>query len=311
MSVPFEVEAQLNYPPYGGGDKVDRSMEVNHRPASYRGFNLKVPVREPVVARAELASFLREEIIPRLALAHRDHGTRPEDIQIFCDTCKVQSGDVLEFTTILSSQTFAEAVAFVEGLRSQGNSLATIFLHLFAPTARRLGEFWEEDRLDFFDVTIGLSRLQQLLRTLAPFLGEGPKAMQVDGPKALLGPAAGEQHTFGVFMVGEFFRRAGWGVTDCCVNSVAELTEAVADEWFDVAGFSLSAEIRLGQLAEQIRAARAASLNQGIRIMVGGRVFTDNPHLISAVDADGTANDGEQAVEQADLLIGRKKNAMI
>lgn len=258
------------------------------------------------VARAQLASLIQQEIIPRLARAHRDYGFRAAAPCCASDEDDLRGDEVVEFTTILSARSYADAASYVEALRAQGNPLNSIFLHLFAPAARRLGEGWKEDRLDFVDVTMGLSRLQQLLRTLAPTLGDEGTSPLSDAPRALLGPALNEQHTFGIFMVGEFFRRSGWCVADFCANTLDDMAAAFGDDWYDVAGFSLSRQDGLAQLAAQIESARTASRNRKIRVMVGGRVFTANPHLAVEVGANGTAADGELAVRQAEFLIGRR-----
>ncbi|NJK90043.1 MAG: cobalamin B12-binding domain-containing protein [Myxococcales bacterium] len=92
-----------------------------------------------------------------------------------------------------------------------------IFLDLLAPVARLLGDLWLIDLCTFTDVTIGLSRLQQLVRELAPAFEDGHD-LRGFGHRALLAPAPGEQHTFGMHLVEEFLRRAGWDVG--CVPSV-------------------------------------------------------------------------------------------
>jgi hypothetical protein len=39
-----------------------------------------------------------------------------------------------------------------------------VFIDLLAPSARRLGQHWEDDDCDFVDVTMGLWRLQEVMR---------------------------------------------------------------------------------------------------------------------------------------------------
>ena len=51
----------------------------------------------------------------------------------------------------------------MHGLLDDGIPLEALLLDLFAPVARRLGTMWEADQIDFVDVTIGTSRLQQIL----------------------------------------------------------------------------------------------------------------------------------------------------
>jgi methanogenic corrinoid protein MtbC1 len=120
----------------------------------------------------------------------------------------------------------------------------------------------------------------------------------------LLLPAAGEQHSFGLVMVAEFFRQAGWDV--CCGVGVSidDSIAMVHEQSYSVFGLSLSGENHLDATAQQIRAMRRASKNRAIGALVGGNVFVDHPEYVSMLGADATAVDGQQAVAQAHNMVG-------
>ena len=59
------------------------------------------------------------------------------------------------------------------------------------------------------------------------------------GRRVLLLPGPGEQHTFGLSMVAEFFRRSGWEVVGGTGPESLDPVRAVRDEWFDVVGISV------------------------------------------------------------------------
>ena len=141
-----------------------------------------------------------------------------------------------------------------------------------------------------------------MLRELSPVFqheSEYPEG----GRRVLLIPMPGEQHIFGLSVVVEFFRRAGWDVCDGAVASNDELVELVRSEWFNVIGFSVSCENRLDALAAGIRAVRRASRNRAIGVLVGGRVFIEQPDLVAFVGADATAVDARQSALQAENLL--------
>ncbi len=48
-------------------------------------------------------------------------------------------------------------------------------------------------------------------------------------------------------------------------------------------------------IAEEIKILRAASLNQDIKVIVGGRLFSNAPELVERVGADGVAGDAKSA----------------
>ncbi|MFP4682630.1 MAG: B12-binding domain-containing protein [Ectothiorhodospira sp.] len=260
--------------------------------------------------RRELSRVIEGEIIPRLMLAHRPDGgggqqapgeppgegeaaVTPETVQAFART-------ILE-------QDSRAAGAFVSGLRCQGVALETLLVHLLAPAARRLGAFWDEDHADFTQVTVGLCRLQHVLRELS--LEMDPATPGATDRRVLLAPVPGEQHTFGLMMVAEFFRREGWDVRCDPAASLRDLNRMVRQEPFDVLALSLSCDVMQERLRAAIRGVRRASRNADLRIMVGGRVFIDNPHLAGQMGADATARDAREAVQVAEQLVSVRAGA--
>jgi MerR family transcriptional regulator, light-induced transcriptional regulator len=251
---------------------------------------------------SQLARTIEQEIIPRLMLAHRtateplarpagrgaEHPITPQDIEHFARLVLSHDEDV--------------ALGSIQTLRLRDVPVERIFLELLAPTARYLGELWEEDLCNFTDVTVGLGRLQRVLRELSPALGHGVEH-PVQGRRVLLLPSPGEQHTFGLVMVAEFFRRAGWDVTGGAWAAGADAATLVAGEWFDVIGFALGAETHLAQLAASIAAVRHATCNPGLAVLVGGPLFSLHPEFVGQVGADGMTIDGREAPMLAESLI--------
>lgn len=256
---------------------------------------------------ARLARTIEGEIIPRLMLAHMEASAHRDSRPVAAP--QPSADDVAELVRIVLTHDVAVATAYVEVFHSQGVALETLFLDLLAPAARLLGDLWKDDLCEFTDVTIGLSRLQQVLRVFSPTFESGVECME-EGQRILLVPAPGEQHTFGLTMVEEFFRRAGWDVASDPPSSRAnDVTEVVRSERFAVVGFSLSCETRFEALAATIRSVRRASRNKGIRVLVGRRVFTEHPDLFVVAGADATAVDARQAIVQARGLLGSRQLA--
>ena len=175
-------------------------------------------------------------------------------------------------------------------------------MDLLAPAARRLGEMWDDNVCDFTEVTVGLWRLQNTMRDLSPFF-QRSAANCPNAPRALLVPLPGEDHTFGLSMMFEFFRRASWDAWSGPVASSADLRGMVQREWIEVIGFSLACDEKLDVVRTEIRSVRRASMNPGLGVLVGGPGFAANPSLSAEVGADGTATDGRQAVLQAQALL--------
>lgn len=244
-----------------------------------------------------LTNTIEAEIIPRLMLAHRTSADIFPEIQDVNWTPTAKN--IRDFGLVLITQDVAQGEGYVEELVKSGVPLELVFLKLFTATAKLLGEYWEEDERDFSEVTIGLSKLQQLLRKFAaPF--ESNLTVIDPRRRALVLVTPGDQHTFGSFMVEEFFRRSGWYVPFSHEYDVDNPAEMVRDIWFGVAGFSLSTKTLFHVLKQHIQHIRQISKNPNIEIMVGGALFVENPELVEEVGADATATDALQAVKYAE-----------
>lgn len=246
---------------------------------------------------AVLARAIEHEIIPRLMLAHRT------DTECAIEpltppggpVSAVQQQDVETLVRLVLARDSEEAAqACLLALRARGVPVDAMYVDLMAPVARRLGQMWELDLCDFTEVTMGLGRLQQLLREFSPAFGQQGERPS-NGRRVLLTPAPGEQHTFGLAMVAEFFRHEGWDVAGGPMELGVAPAELARAEWFDVVGFSLSAQHHVDRLAQIIRHVRSASLNPRVCIMVGGPAFASQPDFVARVQADFMAGDGRQA----------------
>jgi len=246
-----------------------------------------------------LVSTIELHVVPRLVLAHR--ATQVKRPTCPAPTERQASALVEEFARMVVSQDIATALSFIEAKRTRGASLESIYLDLLAPAARYLGQMWAEDWCDFTAVTLGLGRLHQIVRELSPAFQNEAKH-EDHGRQILLAAAHGEQHTFGLSMVAEFFRRAGWDVTCMSAARAEELVQLVRDEWFAIVGISVGCETKLEGLATQIHGLRRASRNRALGVMVGGQVFVQRPELVGLVGADATAVDGRQACLQAECM---------
>ncbi len=210
--------------------------------------------------------------------------------------------DVEEFAEIVLSQDISAAHHFVAKLTAQGIQMESIYLDLFAPAARLLGERWVDDVCDFTSVTLGMSRMQQILHALS--LEPGPKASEMSDKSAMLVTVPGEQHGFGAVMVGEFFRRAGWNVWTGTPESEEEVLDLMMDETFNIVGFSVSCDLHLTGLEHMIERVRAASTNRDMGVLAGGRAMIANQSFAANLKADVIGIDGRQAVLKANELLG-------
>ncbi|MBU1360292.1 MAG: cobalamin B12-binding domain-containing protein [Gammaproteobacteria bacterium] len=250
-----------------------------------------------------LTRTLEVDIIPRLVDVHRALPTESPAPPSGRGSPTAQ--DVEDFVQLVLAREHVPSQAFVEVLHQRGMSVETVYLDLLAPAARHLNYLWTQDLCDFTQVTLGLARLQRLLHELSPAMGTEGEARS-NARRVLLMPACGEQQTFGLSMVAEFFHHAGWEVD--CGSGVLECTavDSVKGGWFDVLGLSVGISTRLDKLRACIVDVRAESRNKDILVLVGGPIFAGHPDRVKFVGADAAGLDGKLAPSQAERLIAYK-----
>jgi len=285
-----------------GGD-AEYDVDAGDDNESHAPISARRPASDNEVSE-QLGRTIESEVIPRLMLAHR---IAPDlSVPDAPKGLEISAANVTDFTELVLQNDQVLATAYVEARRSDGTPLENIFLDLMAPCARLLGDYWDQDYCDFTQVTMGLSILQQLLRKYSPATsvdGDANAAMR----QALVMPAPGEQHTFGICMVEEFMRSGGWDVQHHPAQSAEEIVKMVHDKWYALIGLSLSHEGLYPTLSNCIGEIRRQSRNGVIGVMVGGPFFLEHPDLIESVGADATAVNGPDAVVQARALVHRKQ----
>ncbi len=242
------------------------------------------------------------EIIPRLMLLHRQDSTpaRPADAASQ-GRIALDDAQVVQFTDLIL-QGHEPALEQLGKLVGLGVTLDDLCLNLLAPCARRLGDLWNADLCDFTVVTVALGRLQALLRGLSSNM-RLPRSSAVAGRTVLFAPVPGEQHTFGLSMVCDFFRTSGWDVWGEAPTQTDAMIELVRDHWFDVVGIAIGNDRSIPTLADLIRRVRKTSKNRTVRVLAGGPLMVAQPQIASLVGADATAVDARQAMLTAERLM--------
>ncbi len=240
------------------------------------------------------------ELIPRL-LAHA-RGTVPGVEPPANPVPTLDAGDVDALVQACLSYDEERCPAIVTRLLEAGVPLERVCLDLLAPAARALGDMWEEDQVDFLEVTLGLGRMQRVVRDIGRRVS-ALTPMSSDAGQVFLCAMPDEQHSLGLAMLAEFFVADGWGVTVGHPLGNSDVVHEVGAHWYDVVGLSAGVTQRIPKIAELVAGVRAASLNADLAIMVGGRAFLNDPSLVDRVGADASAPDAAQGPMVARTLV--------
>lgn len=245
-----------------------------------------------------ISTMIESEIIPRLLMAHNAGGpdadcTRPG---------LIDGAQINRFAMLPLRLEAAGLLDEIDALIERGASVEAICIELLAPAARRLGEMWDRDECDFIDVTMGLWRLQEVMREIS---ARSPAAFlpYPEQRSALFSPIPGDIHNFGSLMIEEVFARAGWQSEALVKPERRELLDRVAHTPFDIIGLTLTRDCPSSALGNLIRAIRSVSANPHVAVIVGGRVVNENPSIVAEAGADGTGHDALSALELAEQLV--------
>ncbi|MDJ0643734.1 MAG: cobalamin-dependent protein [Erythrobacter sp.] len=250
------------------------------------------------LSRESINTIIEGDIIPRLLMAHSTGGT----IHPVGNASEIAPSDANRFAMLPLTHEATELLEEVDTFLEKGVSVDAIYLDLLAPAARRLGEMWNEDECDFVDVTMGLWRLQEVMRDVAR---RSPRITDTLGnPRsAIFAPMPGDQHSFGAIMIEDVFARAGWKSEVLPRPERRELLDTVAHKPYDLLGLTLSRDCPSSAVTNLVKAVRSVSANPHITVLIGGRLVNQNPAMVAEVGADGTGVDARAALDVAERLV--------
>lgn len=251
-------------------------------------------------ATPDVAAVIVGEVLPRLMFAHV-----PDTAPVETGAPTVSATDVEVFADLVIRLEAGDVAVHVDALLARGFDVDALLVDLLAPVARRLGTMWEDDECDFVTVTMGLWRLQEVVRELGI---RSPLTGGANARRALFAALPGDQHNFGTVIIDEVFRLEGWRSELLIDADMPALLRRVAAASYDVVGLTVSNDAPSARLASVVQSVRSVSRNAQLCILVGGRVFVERPELAEEIGADGTARDARAAVAMAeDMVASRQK----
>lgn len=187
-----------------------------------------------------------------------------------------------------------KAPAVVDKILAVGISAEQI-ADLYIPVvARRLGDAWCADTMDFAKVSIGSARLQGLLRYLGPNWCAGRVPPRPNAPTCLLIVPQGAQHTLGASIVAGQMRRLGVSVTLEISTSMRDLAYIMSQDPVDAVLVSASSRESLEMIRAIVENVR--KFLGDVPVVVGGNVVTLDVDVASLTGADLATHDVSEAM---------------
>lgn len=168
-------------------------------------------------------------------------------------------------------------------------------LNLYIPEAARLlGRKWDQDEMNFAQVTIGCARLQSVLHSLSDgWVGAtkhpAPDHLQYD-LMFLLATYKGDEHTLGIVSTAAKLRRRGYAVQLLLGATHEEIVQHVQKQTPDCMMLSCSSTEHLEKLAILCQETRA-KIERAPVVAVGGIVLEQGQDVELLTDVDLATQD--------------------
>lgn len=187
----------------------------------------------------------------------------------------------------------------IQTIRATGSSWEEIVDHYLPAAARRLGDRWCEDSVSFAEVTIGVARLQSILRDVLPDWADETRSDPM-APNVLMVVRADQYHTLGAMVAAAQLRRAGISIRLSLGLEDSETVELVARKRFDAIMISASGSERLESVRILVEKIRAGS-RPVPPIVLGGTILDTDRDARTLTGADHCTSDPQEALRLCGL----------
>lgn len=198
------------------------------------------------------------------------------------------------YLTALRAGDRRAAFSAVESARAAGLDIAAIYLDVLQPALREIGLLWQQNLLTVADEHLATAvTMSAMMRLAAETIPEQRGRLTM-----IAACGESERHEIGLRMLCDLLDREGWETiflgSTVPMDSLARM---VAERAPNAVALSASLAPHLPNLRVAIRAVRRAAGDSQPLILVGGRLFIDQPGLATWAGADLTANDAALAVQ--------------
>lgn len=185
----------------------------------------------------------------------------------------------------------------------------TVLADVYVPAlARKMGDMWCADTMGFAEVTIGVARLQSMLRDLGPEW-RADRQGGAGAPLILLVTLRDAQHTLGAIILAGQLRRAGFSVRLALDATMGQLSDLADRLKFDAVFISASQSESLEKLRRMVDFLRKVSPDIP-PVAVGGGVVDVNDDVARVVGADIATSNIDEAIRFCGLTLKNKNSAI-
>ena len=194
------------------------------------------------------------------------------------------------------------AFEIIDSARTSGISLASLYLEVFQPALREIGCLWQDNKISVADEHLATAITQA---AMAHAYQSAFAWSTTQGRSLIAACVDSERHEVGLRMLCDLLDLEGWQTTYLgAMVPIESLVAMVKRRRPDAVALSAALSPHLPRVREMINAIHEAMGDTRPLIIVGGRLFLDNPTLATHLGADFTATDAVEAVR----LLGEHVN---
>ena len=205
--------------------------------------------------------------------------------------------ELLHLCEALVGEDDTAAAKLIAAVHAEGVPAETVYLKYFAAAARELGEWWKQDRVGFWEVTVGIGRLMAIMHTMSH---QFKPTVRYDHQSAVFASVPGEQHVLGLHMASDLFRKDGWDITVLSGLDHDQLVAEIERSNTRLIGLSMSGGHSLEALSKLVVALRICCPHA--RIIVSGQKIEEIRAKLLPMELDGIVGSIDDAkVQMAEL----------
>jgi methylmalonyl-CoA mutase cobalamin-binding subunit len=172
---------------------------------------------------------------------------------------------------------------------------STVIADSYVPAAaRRLGEAWMEDAMSFASVSVGVGRLQALLRSIGgSWIADHNDSP--DSPMILFVTPQSESHVLGAMVAMTRLRRAGVSVCLKIAPAARDVATLCASRSFAAVMISIACREGLESAAQLVKTVREGA-TCGTPVIVGGAALDFEQDVLARTGADFATSDIDSAL---------------
>jgi methanogenic corrinoid protein MtbC1 len=210
-----------------------------------------------------------------------------------------------EFVQTLLSEDPHRAADIIDAARADGLVLETIYLGYLARAARELGELWDQDQVDFVQVTVAVGHIYAIMRGLRPArpLVEDPRR------HALFVTMPGDDHLLGASIATDLFRARGWDIQLLAPKDQADAIDTLANSNHAVVAVAASSVEQLPELVQMVVGLHIC--RPEAFVLVSGHITESVPDLLNLIDADAIATTAPEAIDRLESLIAYQQRVAV